>query len=258
MEFPNRKPVHPHDVERIKTYLEKKGLYLDDISVAINGFAIANVSLLDFPEDPEEQRDFNVIIDLSEMICYKFNFFGHRTDGLRIYNKPNNSNLKPEFNISFINSSSGSDTPYILVTYLDFEYYSEFDDGNYNGKIYATILNPSVISDYNPIAIFDFEDCRYYRNSIKVYFIEQYNNPGLFAYRLISNSIYHDYDRLDLFEMEYEALERGRFDGIWDARKYTNKRIIPLEGEDFYEKASAIIEETRKRQREYEDKWDYD
>ena len=88
MRYINTYNIHPEDLRKIEIYLEKKGLILRKISESVNNFSIAHVELIEAPEDLEEQRDFNVVIDLQKQICCKFNFYGHRTDGLRIYNQP--------------------------------------------------------------------------------------------------------------------------------------------------------------------------
>lgn len=139
MTHTNTRNVHPDDVKKIEKYLEEKGLFLTQISKSVNDFAIAHVSLIEEPEDIEEQRDFEVIINLRKNICYKFDFWGHRTDGLRIYNYPQNTKFKilnPTFHISFIETLLGKTaSSYILITYTDFIDNHTYNDGNNNGKI---------------------------------------------------------------------------------------------------------------------------
>ena len=105
MNYINSYNIHPDDLRKIELYLEKKGLFLHNISKAVNHFAIAHVSLIEDPEDIDVQSEFNVIINLQETICCKFNFYGHRTDGLRIYNHPKKCKLNiynPNIVLEFI------------------------------------------------------------------------------------------------------------------------------------------------------------
>lgn len=253
MNYINSYNIHPNDLSRIELYLEEKGLFLHNISRAVNNFAIAHVSLVEEPEDIDIQREFNIVINLQETICCKFNFYGHRTDGLRIYNHPKNCKLNiynPAFHITFIETIHGNPTPYILITYTDFFYDSRYDDGNYEGKVYATIIDFSALKNYNNSASFKFEDCLHYNNTVKVFLIDDEEYPGLFAYKLVSKCEYDD---------DFEDMERDYFDGIWNKTVWcTNKRIIPLEDENIYELADEIMEEIREEQRDSEDDFDYD
>jgi hypothetical protein len=256
MRYINTYNIHPEDLRKIEIYLGKKGLILRNISKSVNGFAIAHVELIEDPEDLEEQREFNVVIDLQKKICCKFNFYGHRTDGLRIYNQPKIGKLKlfnPSFQISFIESISGFPTPYILITHTDFYYDSEYDDGNYEGKIYATIIDFSATENYNNSACFKFEDCLHYSNSVKVYQIDDEEYPGLFAYSLLST-----YDN-DYEYYECDDREDRDYDGIWNKTIWcTEKRIIPLDNKSLFEKADEILYEIREERQESEDDYDYD
>lgn len=259
MNYINSYKIHPNDLKSIELYLEEKGLILCNISRVVNNFAIARVALIEEPEDPEEQREFNVVINIRETICCKFDFWGHRTDGLRIYNHPQNSKLNiydPGFDITFIDTINGNPTPYILITYTDFYYDSRYDNGNYEGRVYAKIIDFSALKNYNNSASFKFEDCLHYDNSVKVFLIDDEEYPGLFAYKLVSKSDYDDYDDYD----DYFDDERINFDGIWNKTLWcVDKRIIPLEGGDIFVLADKIMKEiVEERNSEDDSDYDYD
>ena len=253
MECVNIYKIRPKDIEKIELYLKNKGLFLQEISEAVNGFTIAHVSLIEKVEDIEEQTEFNIVINLTKCLCCKFSFYGHRTDGLRIYSHPKTGKLEifnPAFHISFVKTISGNMTPYILITYLDFVYDSMYDDGNYEGRIFASIIDFSTSENYNNCASFKFDDCLHYDNSVKVYQIDNEGYAGLFAYKLISKSGYDDL----YSENEYEYIDQLAFDGIWNKTVWcANERIIPLSGKSFFDKANEIMDKIRNEQRKYEE-----
>lgn len=94
MSYINSYNIHPDDLSKIELYLEEKGLFLHNISKAVNNFAIAHVSLIEDPEDIDVQSEFDVVINLQETICCKFNFYGHRTDGLKNLQSPQKLQIK--------------------------------------------------------------------------------------------------------------------------------------------------------------------
>ena len=252
MRYISARNIHPDAIKKIERYLEEKGLFLNNISKAVNNFAIAHVSLIEEPQNIEEQSEFNVVINLRNNLLCKFHFYGHRTDGLRIYSQPKIGNFRifdPAFHMSFIRTLSGDETPYILITYTDFIYDSRYDNGNYEGKIYASIIDFSALENYNNDACFKFDDCLHCDNSVKVFLIDDEKYPGFFAYSLISERVYDD-----LYIDEYEIVEQNLFDGIWNKTLWcTNRRIIPLDGENIYDKADEMMNEIRDEQHGFED-----
>lgn len=239
MQFVNTFDISSNELRRIENYLERKGLRLTEISKSVNGYAIAHVCLIEEPEDIEDQSEFEVIIDVNKVLCYKFSFFGYRTDGLRIYNQQRDRKLqiyKPKFHLSFIETLSGAITPDILVTYCDFIYDSRNDDGNYEGKIYATVINFSAPKNHIINAIFKFKDCLHSKNTVEVYSFDNDDYSGLLAYRLVSKWYDFDYDD--------EYIERRSFDGIWNTTVWCTDKLMPLEAdEDIYDKADEIMDE---------------
>lgn len=261
MRYINTCTIHPKDYNKIENYLKEKGLNLEWISESVNNFAIAHVSLIEPPEDTEEQQEFQVVINLREQLCCKFNFFGYRTDGLRIYNQSKLTNpkfLDCKFNISFIETINGAPTSFILITYTDFTYDIDYDDDNYEGKIFASIVDFSASENYNNTAVFKFSDFLNYTNSVKVSLIDDENYPGIFAYKLVSEGN-HDYDDYEDSRDYEDVMARERFSGIWNKTLWcVNKRIIPLESDNIFQEANNIMYEIRKEQQSCEEDDDYD
>jgi hypothetical protein len=241
MDYIKEKGIHPDYIKKMELYFEKKGLFLQSISCAVRSLVIANVSLIEKPDEMEEQTDFTVVVDLSKMLCRKFNFFGHRTDGLRIYNQPKTGDLKlfyPAFHVSFIKTISGETTRYVLITHSDFLYDSLYDNGNYEGTIYVSIYDFLRVPDLVSRARFKFDDFVHYKNTVNVYLIDEECYPDLFAYELISDE--DDYDSpAPIWGDPDDIEERKSYDGIWDCN---NQKLIPLGGHNLYDKANEIIE----------------
>ena len=271
--------ISPSDIEKIEVNLKRKGLQLNKICYSINGFAIANVSRINPDDDPDdfEPSYYTVIIDVKKKTCCKFDFYGHKTDGTKILSKPKIGKhfiFYPYFDINFISTIGGKSTPHILVTYIDhcelsmfMQYeYSRNNSTDYEGYIYACIFE---LGGDNLVlrgsSKFKFNDWVHYKNSVEVCLVDpdclihsEYNS-SLFAYKQLSKCEYDsEYD----IKREYMY----DFDGIWNTSLYcTDKRIIPLDGEDFFDVVNAInceikakiAEELEGRRRAREDEYDW-
>lgn len=257
------------DIEKIEENLRRNGFQLDEISYSINNYAIAKISAIDRDEDEDEfyPSSYTVIIDVKKKICCKFDFYGHKTDGIKILAKPKKGRhfiFDACFDIKFITTIDGESIPYMLISYNDFSmnYDSRCDDGNYEGYIYTCIYNFSNESvNFNNSFRFKFDDFCNFDNSVEVCQID-IEDSNLFAYKLCSKCQYdseYDISREDTYD----------FDGVWNTSLYcTNKRIIPLDGEDFFDVVNNISSEIqdeisqeleeRKRIREDEYYWKLD
>ena len=250
------------DIEKIEENLRRKGFQLDEISYSINNYAIAKISAIDRDEDEDEfyPSSYTVIIDVRKKICCKFDFYGHKTDGIKILAKPKKGRhfiFDACFDIRFISTIDGEATPYILVSYLDYDGNYICDEDDCEGYIYTYIYKLSNENlKFEGASKFRFEDCSHYENSVEVCLIDT-ENSSLFAYKQLSKCEY---------DSEYDIRREYMydFDGIWNASQYcTNKRIIPLDGEDFFDVVNAIsceikaemAEEFEERRRAREDEY---
>ena len=271
--------ISHYDIEKIEENLRRNGFQLDEISYSINNYAIAKISTIDRDEDEDEfyPSSYTVIIDVKKKICCKFDFYGHKTDGTKILAKPKIGKhfiFYPYFDINFISTIGGKSTPHILVTYIDhcelsmfMQYeYSRNNSTDYEGYIYACIFelgNNSLV--FRSSSKFKFNDWVHYENSVEVCLIDpdclicSEDNFSLFAYKQLSKCKYDsEYD----IKREYMY----DFDGIWNTSLYcTDRRIIPLEGEDFFdvvndidgEIRAEISQELEERRRAREDEYDW-
>lgn len=232
------------DLQKIEDYFEKKGLVLIDISKHINWVAIANVELINPPEDVYDQSEFNVIIDIQKKLCRKFDFFNNRTDGLRIY--PNKSSKKvleitePRFKMSFIKTLGGSDTPYILVQYCELN--RRFRDENCS-FVYIEIIN--IFNDYSIGASFKLCDMTNFDRPIEVYLLE--DDITLFAYRF--NYIVDDLDMNMGDKYSFDGIINGSCKGTTFKKLTYGENVFDV-AEKFREE---IIEEEEKNNDDYDD-----
>ena len=254
--------ISPSDIEKIEVNLKRKGLQLNEISYSINGFAIANVATISPDDDTDDfwTSYYTVIIDVKTKECCKFDFYGHKTDGIKIFAKPPKGRyfiFDPCFDIKFISTIDGESTPYILVSYLDYDPNCRSDEDDNEGFIYTKIFTVSNNNlDFRSSRKFKFEDCLHYKNSVEVCLVD-IESSCIFAYKQLSKCEYDsEYD----IKREYMY----DFDGIWNTSLYcTDKRIIPLGGEDFFDVVNAIsceikaemAEELEERRRAREDEY---
>ncbi|MBO5971999.1 MAG: hypothetical protein J6Q07_03190 [Alistipes sp.] len=254
--------ISSSDINEIEYNLKRKGFQLDEISYSINNYAIAKISAIDRDEDEDEfyLSSYTVIIDVKKKICCKFDFYGHKTDGIKILAKPKKGRhfiFDACFDIKFISTIDGETTPYILVSYLDYDGNYRCDEDDCEGYIYTYIYKLSNENlKFEGASKFRFEDCSHYENSVEVCLIN-IENSSLFAYKHLSKCEYDsEYD----IKREYMY----DFDGIWNTSLYcTDKRIIPLDGEDFFDVVNAIsceikaemAEELEERRRAREDEY---
>lgn len=255
--------ISTSDIEKIKENLKRKGLQLDEISYSINDFAIANVSTINCDNDTYDSwsSSYTVIIDVKKKTCCNFDFYGHKTDGTKILAKPKKGRhfiFNACFDINFISTIDGKATPYILVSYLDYDKNYKYNEDDDEGFIYTHIYELSNNNlNFKAASKFIFEDCSHYENSVEVSLIDT-ENSCLFAYKQLSKCEY---------DSEYDVIREHMydFDGIWNTSLYcTDKRIIPLEGEDFfdvvnnisYEIQSEISQELEERRRNCEELYD--
>lgn len=244
--------ISSDDIIKIEKELKWKGLQLDAISHSINGFAIADVSIIESEDEDSWLSSFKVIINVKKKTVCKFEFYGHKTNGVKILAKPKIGRhfiFDACFDIEFISTIDGVPTQYILVSYLDFDPNYRCDEDDNEGYIYTTIYRISD-SDLTFVGAskFRFEDCYHYNNSIEVCQIDM-DEACIFAYKQLSKCE---------FDSEYDIKREYMydFDGIWNTSLYcTEKRIIPLNGEDFldlmYEIQSEILAEiSAERERE--------
>ena len=234
--------INSSDIEKIDQNLKRKGLQLNGISYSINDFAIANVSTINCGDDTDVSRfsSYTVIIDVKKKTCCKFDFYGHKTDGIKILAKPKKGRhfiFEACFDIKFISTIDGKSTPFILVSYLDYDGYYRCDEDDYEGFVYTYIyefLNNNL--SFRGASRFRFEDCSHYDNSVEVCLID-IDNSSLFAYKLLSKCHYdseYDIKREDMYD----------FDGVWNTSPYcTDKGIIPLKEDDFFDVVNAISSE---------------
>ncbi|MBR3893440.1 MAG: hypothetical protein IKJ20_08275 [Alistipes sp.] len=254
--------ISSSDINEIEYNLKRKGFQLDEISYSINNYAIAQISAIDKENDEDNEDEFNpssytVIIDVKKKACCKFDFYGHKTDGIKILAKPKKGKhfiFYPYFDIKFISTIGGKSTPHILVTYIDYcelsmfmQYeYNRNNKTDYDGYIYACIFelgNNSLV--LRSSSKFKFNDWVHYENSVEVCLIDpdclirSEDNFSLFAYKQLSKNKYDsEYD----IKREYMY----DFDGIWNTSLYcTDRRIIPLEGDDFFDVVNDIDGEIR-------------
>lgn len=233
--------INPSDIEKIEENLKRKGLQLDEISYSINDFAIANVSAINCDDDADYlwPSSYTVIIDVKKKTCCKFDFYGHKTDGIKILAKPQKGRhfiFDACFDIKFISTIDKKSTPFVLISYLDYD--DSCDDEDCEGLIYTCIYSLSNNNvDLRSSSKFKFEDCSHYDNSVEVCLIDIEDNVGLFAYKQLSKCKYDsEYD----IKREYMY----DFDGIWNTSRYcTDKRIIPLDGDNFLDVVNDIRSE---------------
>lgn len=264
--------LNSSDIRKIEENLKRKGLQLDNISYLINGFAIANVSRINPDDDTDEFEPsyYTVIIDAKKKTCCKFDFYGHKTDGTKILAKPKIGKhfiFYPYFDIKFISTIGGKSTRHILVSYIDYCELSMFMQYKYNrnnrtdyeGYIYACIFelgNDNLV--LRGSSKFKFNDWVHYKNSVEVCLIDPdcliptEDNFSLFAYKRLSKCEYDsEYD----IKREYMY----DFDGIWNTSLYcTDKRIIPLDNDDFFDVVNAISCEIEAEiaQEHEQERWD--
>ena len=87
---------------------------------------------------------YMVIIDVKKKTCCKFDFYGHKTDGIKILAKPRKGRhfiYDACFDIKFIYTIDGNVTPYILISYLDYDENYRCDEDDSEGYIYTYIYN---------------------------------------------------------------------------------------------------------------------
>lgn len=233
--------INPSDIEKIEANLKRNGLQLDEISYSINGYAIAEVSTINSDDDTDDfwPSSYMVVIDVKEKAYCKFYFYGYKTDGIKILAKPRKGRhfiFEPCFDIKFISTIDGEATPYILISYLDYD--DSCDDENCEGLIYTCIYDLSNNNvDLRNSSRFKFEDCSHYDNSVEVCLIDIEDNTSLFAYKQLSKCKY---------DSEYDVKRESMydFDGIWNTSIYcTDKRIIPLDGDNFLDVVNDIRSE---------------
>ena len=257
--------ISSSDIKHIEENLRRKDLQLNEISYSINGFAIANVSRINPDEDTDdfEPSYYTVIIDVKKKTCCKFDFYGHKTDGIKILSKPQKGRhfiFDACFDIRFISTIDGKASPYILVSYLDYDANYRCDEDDNEGYIYTYIYKLSNNDlKFEGASKFRFEDCYHYVNSVEVCLIDIEDNSSLFAYKQLSKCEYDsEYD----IKREYMY----DFDGIWNTSLYcTGEKIILLDGEDFFDVVNAIsseikaeiAEELEERRRAREDEYDW-
>ena len=138
--------INPSDIEKIEENLKRNSLQLDEISYSINGFAIAEVSTINSNDDTDDfwPSSYMVIIDVKKKTYCKFYFYGHKTDGIRILAKPRKGRhfiFDACFEIKFISTIDEEATPYILISYLDYD--DSCDDEDCEGLIYTCIYDLS-------------------------------------------------------------------------------------------------------------------
>ncbi|MBO5698634.1 MAG: hypothetical protein J6R79_01340 [Bacteroidaceae bacterium] len=248
--------ISPSDIEKIEVNLKRKGLQLNEISYSINGFAIANVSTINPDDDTDDYWPsyYTVIIDVRTKECCKFDFYGHKTDGIKIFAKPQKGRhfiFDPCFDIKFISTIDGESTPYILVSYLDYDPNYKDDKDDYEGFIYTQIFTVSNNNlNFRSSRKFKFEDCSHYKNSVEVCLVD-IESSCIFAYKQLSKCEY---------DSEYDIKKEHMydFDGVWNTSLYcTDKRIIPLEDEDFLldvvSNLKCEIEEQIRKEQEQEE-----
>ena len=255
--------ISHYDIEKIEENLRRNGFQLDEISYSINNYAIAKISTIDRDEDEDEfyPSSYTVIIDVKKKICCKFDFYGHKTDGIKILAKPKKGRhfiFEAYFDIKFISTIDEKSTPFVLISYLDYDENYRCGKDDYEGVIYTYIYELSNNNlNFRGASKFRFEDCSHFDNSVEVCLIDPEDNIGLFAYKQLSKCKYDsEYD----IKREYMY----DFDGIWNTSQYcTDKRIIPLDGEDFFDVVNAIsceikaemAEEFEERRRAREDEY---
>lgn len=247
--------ISPYDIEKIEENLRRKGFQLDEISYSINNYAIAQISVIDRDEDEFYPSSYTVIIDVKKKKCCKFDFYGHNTDGIKILSRPKKGRLfifDACFCISFISTINGEATPYILVSYLDYNGNHRSDKDDCEGYIYTHIYKLANNDlKFEGASKFRFKDCSHYENSVEVCLID-IENSSLFAYKQLSQcECDSEYD----IKREYMY----DFDGVWNTSLYcTDKRIIPLDGEDFFDIVNAISCEIKAEiaQEHEQERWD--
>jgi hypothetical protein len=232
--------INSSDIEKIEANLKKNSLQLDEISYSINGYAIAKVSTINSDDtDDFWPSSYMVIIDVKKKTHCKFYFYGYKTDGIKILAKPRKGRhfiFNTNFDIKFISSIDEMSTPYILISYLDYD--DNYNDENCEGLIYTCIYDLSNNSvDLRSSSRFKFEDCSHFDNSVEVCLVDQEGNTCLFAYKQLSKCKYDsEYD----IKREYMY----DFDGIWNTSLYcTDKKIIPLNGDNFLDAVNDIRSE---------------
>ena len=231
--------ISSSDIEKIDENLKRKGLQLNGISYSINDFAIANVSTINCDDDTDVSwsSSYTVIIDVKKKTCCKFDFYGHKTDGTKILAKPKKGRhfiFDACFDIKFISTIDGKSTPFVLISYLDYEEHYRCDEDDYEGFIYTYIYEFSNNNlNFRGASKFRFKDCSHYENSVEVCLID-IENSSLFAYKQLSKCKY---------DSEYDTKREYMydFDGIWNTSLYcVDRRIIPLEDEDFFDVVNNI------------------
>lgn len=232
--------IHPTDLQLIEEYLLKKGLELVCISEHINWFAIAKVTLIS-PADIYEQTEFNVIIDLRKKICCKFDFWDNITDGLKIYQETSNDiSIKisePYFNMSFIKTIGGSNTPYILIQYCN-SYRHQFGEDNLDQKVYIQIMDFSSSQSFVFGCSFTFNEWSDYDKPIELYLLDNY--PRLFAYRFTT---------IEDAEMNFWDFNKYSFNGILNTSLWGEKKHITLHGENVFSVADELYKEIEEDRR---------
>lgn len=110
------------EIERIESNLRYRGWNLYEISDSIDGFAIAEVSIIPRGERTDKYKSdfYKVIIDSRTYDCVEFDFWGYITNGINIYQRPKNKSFKigdPCFDIKFVLTHNCEQSQYVIVTY---------------------------------------------------------------------------------------------------------------------------------------------
>ena len=230
------------DVKRLKKNLLYRGWELYKISDFIDGFAIAEVSIIPKGERTDKYKSdfYKVIIDHRTYDCVEFDFWGYITNGINIYQRPKNKSFKigdPCFDIKFVLTTNGETSQYILVTY---RYIIENVE-----KIYTYLYDFSR-TPITGLAGRGIKFDGYYKDLT-------YNTVEI-------RHIDFDEDITYLFAVKKDSKVEGEimfdpngyieeYDYIMNTSMYYTRSIILNEGDSLIEKAIEIDAEVKKAQR---------
>lgn len=238
------------DVKRLKKNLLYRGWELYKISDFIDGFAIAEVSIIPRGERTDKYKSdfYKVIIDHRTYDCVEFDFWGYITNGINIYQRPKNKSFKigdPCFDIKFVLTHNCEQSQYIIVTY-------RYVVDNVE-HIYTNLYDFSM-SSRTSLGGSGFKFDGYVKdltyNTVEIRFIDVDEDIRyLFAVKKVSR----DYSEIMFDPNEYIE----QFDFIKNTSLYYKRSIILNEGDSLIEQVEIIDREVKEEIRieREEQKW---
>lgn len=238
------------ELKKVENNLLYRGWKLYRICDFINGFAIAEVSIIPKGERTDKYKSglYKVIIDSRTYDCVEFDFGGYITNGINIYQRPNNKSFKigdPCFDIKFVLTHNCEQSQYIIVTY---RYVVDNVEHIYT-NLYDFSKSPTTSLGGSGFKFDGYvKDLTY--NTVEIRFIDfDEDIQYLFAVKKVSR----DYSEIMFDPNEYIE----QFDFIKNTSLYYKRSIILNEGDSLIEQAEIIDREVKEeiRKEREEQKW---